>query len=294
MGNSRKLTKSLAIETLVQDSERQNDGSLQVVYRIPESVTKDNKSIVCCTTCFSSFTGFSSATRVKLQNTVEEQNSFAVLSSTSTPDGSAGPLTTRCSESGDSRLMHCRVWMNGRFELLCNILPTSNDTAKDFHLPTCISKQSLYEEYKYAVQKMKTNHFHGPFSLSHFFRVWRDHFSYVTVPEHQSFSVCESCAQLHDRILIALKSHNEEALVQLCRLRTSHLKLVSQERGGYAWRQQFCIENPDKGVSWAIDGFDQAKSNIPHFAGGAFPKGELYFFKCSLFIKSQDDVVASS
>jgi hypothetical protein len=153
-----------------------------------------------------------------------------------------------------------------------------------------MSKLSVFEDYKSKFQILYD--FHGttdyqPFSYSAFFKLWKSEFPYVTVPKHQAFSMCEICAQLHDRILLATKQHDRKALLDLKKLRRIHIELIADERLEYREHQRLAIEEPDRFVSMVLDGMDQAKLRGPHFAGGSMPKGMFrsVSFYCSYLNK---------
>ena len=111
-----------------------------------------------------------------------------------------------------------------------------------------------------------------PFSKTRFHELWEEHFAYVTVPEHTAFSVCDICANLHDRILSSTKSKDKSMLVELRSLRRMHLKFISGERLTYREHQRLARESPEEYISIVLDGMDQAKLRGPHFAGRGIPK----------------------
>ena len=154
-----------------------------------------------------------------------------------------------------------------------------------------MSKVSLWVEYKvycdllFVKEPVPANKW---LSRSTFYRIWSENYSYVTVPKHAAFSVCITCAQLHDRILSASKSeYRRDLLEKLQILRRKHLDFVGQSRLQYRVDQDLAREKPEENVSICIDGMDQAKLRSPHFAGGGIPKGTWYIIYLSnvLFLK---------
>ena len=111
-----------------------------------------------------------------------------------------------------------------------------------------------------------------PYSKSVFEALWLEHFPYVTVPVAMAFSVCDACANLHDKILSATKSKDKLMLLELKKIRREHLKFISEERMMYREHQRLAREEPDKYVCICIDGMDQSKLRSPHFAGRGIPK----------------------
>jgi hypothetical protein len=167
------------------------------------------------------------------------------------------------------------LWMKDYFHTLCDILPTTDYTIKNYHLPKCVSKNSIFLEYYDHFKKLEEQYGpeHKPFMRSSFCKLWLSEFPYVTIPQHTAFSVCEHCAALHDRLITATKTHDRPTLLKLKELRRLHLDFVSNERLEYREHQRLAREHPDQYLSLVIDGMDQAKLRGPHFAGGGIPKG---------------------
>ena len=115
--------------------------------------------------------------------------------------------------------------------------------------------------------------FRSPYSRSTFLNLWKAEFPYVTVPLVTAFSVCYTCAMIHDEVLTATKSKDKSKLNALQKLRRTHLCFIANERLAYREHQQLARDDPENFVSLCLDGMDQAKLCSPHFAGGAMPKG---------------------
>ena len=111
-------------------------------------------------------------------------------------------------------------------------------------------------------------------ALSGFSRCGKNTTLYVTVPETMAFSVCTVCATLHDRILTVTKSKDKFMLRELKGMRQTHLGFISEERMHYRNHQDLARTYPDLYVSICIDGIDQSKCNVPHWAGNGIPKGK--------------------
>ena len=266
---SRLTKKALVIEIMKENAVRQQDGSLKLCYRLPNSVTSSGLEELCCTKAFETLHGMSSATRVKYSKYVVRGQVLM--------EAEASEMRTA---KGEARRHWALLWMKNEFEVLCDFLPTSDYTKKDHHLPKCVSKISLYLEYKvHFTEELKI---HGPefrpYSRSTFLNLWKEEFPYVTVPVVTAFSVCFTCAMLHDELLTATKSKDKSKLMALKALRRTHLCFISNERLAYREHQQLARDDPENYVSLCLDGMDQAKLCSPHFAGGAMPKG-TYFRK---------------
>ena len=271
---SSKSKKAFIVETLREDAKRENNGQLGIQYYLPTLCTSSNVFVPCCAEAFTLLYGVSSKTRIFCARTVE-----------------AGECLTEKEESemktaiGEARRQQTLLWMKEVFELLCDILPTSDYQKKDYHLPKCVSKASIYEECR-AVFKVKEAEYgeeYKPYSRPMFSKLWSLNFSYVTVPEHMAFSVCQICADLHSRILAATKACDRIAMIELQRLRRIHLSFISNERMAYRVNQNLARDEPDKYESLCIDGMDQAKLRGPHFAGGGLPKS-AYNLKSKYFL----------
>ena len=256
------------MHTLREDCVRVSDGNLNVCCMFPASVTVSRNAVQCCAESFCKLYGISSKTRVKLKNFVVE--GIAV------EENEVSEMKTA---KGEARRHNCLLWMQNEFCSLCDILPTADYSAKDYHLPKCVSKISLYAEY--CVQMSEEAKEHGPefkpYSRATFLKLWKQNYPYVTIPVHTAFSVCMTCAMLHDELLTATKSKDKTSLVSLKGLRRTHLNFVSLERLDYRSHQKLARERPDEYCSICIDSMDQAKLRSPHYAGGGLPKSAFEF-----------------
>lgn len=266
---SRLSKKANVIEILKEDALRLADGSMKICYNLPCEVTTTGGYIRCCSVAFETLYGMSPKTRVKYASYVKVSNAIM-------DDEFSEMKTAR----GEARRHWTLLWMKREFEVLCDFLPTSDYTSKDHHLPKCVSKNSLYEEYRvqYLDEEKERGPEFKPYSRSTFTKLWKLEFPYVTIPTHTAFSVCMTCAMLHDELLTATKSKDKSKLVILKALRRTHLGFISKERLSYRQHQELSRDEPDKYLSLCIDGMDQAKLCSPHFAGGALPKGWYHTF----------------
>ena len=168
--------------------------------------------------------------------------------------------------------------MKNTFHLLCDILPTSDYSSKNYHLPKCMNKQALHKEYweefkakQDLLGESELSEF-KPYSRSTFCKLWLSEFSYVQIPQHMAFSVCCHCASLHDRLITATKQRDRKLQKEIGDLRKLHLRFIAGERLTYRDHQRLARDYPDLHVCLTVDGMDQAKLRGPHFAGGAIPK----------------------
>ena len=260
----RRQKRALVVRVLTEDASRCSNGLLKLNYNLPREATTSKLSETSCAAAFGLVYGMSSSTRVTCGKIV--LNRGAVM------DEEISELKTAV---GEGRRHNTLLWFRDEFSLLCDFLPTSDYTNKDHHLPKCVSKTSLYNEY--FVQFIEAFEVYGnehkPYSYSMWLNLWKLEFPYVTIPTCFAFSVCETCAILHDRILFATKSVDKSALKELKEIRRTHLCFISKERLHYRHNQKLAREQPEKYISLCIDGMDQAKLRSPHFAGGGIPKG---------------------
>ena len=164
--------------------------------------------------------------------------------------------------------------MKTTFHILCDILPTSDYSKKNYHLPKCLTKNAMHNEY-WTEFKDKQEEFgddYKPYHRTTFAKLWLSDFSYVQIPDHMAFSVCSHCAVLHDRLISATKQRDRATQAKIQTLRKLHLRFVAGERLTYREHQMLARDHPDLYECLCVDGMDQAKLRSPHFAGGSIPK----------------------
>ncbi|CAC5388899.1 unnamed protein product [Mytilus coruscus] len=126
------------------------------------------------------------------------------------------------------------------------------------HLPPCLTKASLYEMYKDDMEE----HAEQTISLSHFYWMWRNCVSYVSIPANSRLSKCNICTQIKTKMV---ETKDQNARMELKRTREQHLLKQSLERRKYYKHAHKARQHPDKYMSMIIDGMDQSKTEIPHF-----------------------------
>lgn len=252
------------IDVLKSDALKLDDTNFRCRTFLPSGVTTTDALIPCCTIAFCKLYGISSKTKSAYWNKVIAGAEIEQLEQSELKLG-----------RGEGRRQQTLMWMKETFHLLCDILPTSDYSAKNYHLPKCMSKTTIHKEYYTEFQaKMELyGDDYKPYSRSTFAKLWLDEYSYVQIPEHNAFSVCVHCSALHDRLISATKSRNKALLKEIQLLRRHHLRFISDERLTYRDHQRLARDFPDLYVCLTVDGMDQAKLRSPHFAGGAIPKG---------------------
>lgn len=270
--NQKRTTKKAnLVKTLTEDALRLQNDSLQCRTFLPAKVTKDGEgAFKCCSVSFCKLYGCSTKTKVKYWELIKHGTEIEMEEAQELKSG-----------KNEGRRQQTLLWMKNTFHLLCDILPTSDYSAKNYHLPKCMTKQALHHEYWTEHKALQETSGAGdksefkPYSRSTFAKLWLSNFDYVQIPEHMAFSVCEHCSTLHDRLLTATKQRDRVLMKQIGDLRKMHLRFVGNERLVYREHQRLARDHPDEHVCLCIDGMDQAKLRGPHFAGGGLPKSSL-------------------
>ena len=255
---SRIVKKALIVETLREDADRLADDSLKLNYRFPAACTLSGESTPCCANAFTILYGISSKSRVDYGNLVVKGEAIC-----------QSEVSEFKTAQGEARRHHALLWMKKEFQLICDILPTSDYTKKDYHLPKCISKVSVFKDYETYMRQLHDRQEipeFVPLARSTFLMLWAKEYPYVTIPEHTAFTVCDICGDLHDRILSASKKRDYKTLTMLKVARRQHLDFIAEERLGYRERQQLARDFPEEYECLTADGMDQSKMKGPHFA----------------------------
>ena len=262
------------VEYLRESAQRCDDDNhtgkvLKTNLFMPNSISSSKKWEPVCSQAFCSIFSLSSKTLVELKKIVEHGQ---VALGSKNHEALAA--------KGEARRQNLLLYLKEEFGLLCDFIPCPEMSTKDYHLPKCVSKETIYNEYVIEFTKRHEDYDfcgsneHLPYSSQRFFALWQEHYPYVTVPETMAFSVCTVCATLHDRILTATKSKDKFMLRELKGMRRTHLGFISEERMHYRNHQDLARKYPDLYVSLCIDGMDQSKCNVPHWAGNGIPKGK--------------------
>jgi hypothetical protein len=263
---SKAGKKAALVMRLREDAVRTDAGHINIRTTLPAECLREEKTQDCCTTAFCKFYGVSSKSKAKYCEIVKRGEEVVMHEE-----------SEMLSSRGEARRHHALLWMKDFFHTLCDILPTTDYTNKNYHLPKCVSKNSVFLEYHAHFTELEEKFSDpdlAPYTRTTFGNLWNKEFPYVTIPEHTAFSVCTHCAALHDRLITASKEHDRATLLTLKRLRRLHLDFISNERMLYREHQRLAREYPDQYLCLTVDGMDQAKLRGPHFAGGGIPKGE--------------------
>lgn len=262
------------MDTLRSDAEKSSNGELQQRTFFPPLVTGDGQRKSCCTVAFCKLYGISSKTKCAYWKVVVDGAEVEQLEQQE--------LNLAKNEG---RRQQTLLWMKQTFHILCDILPTSDYSKKNYHLPKCLTKNAMHNEYwtEFKVKQEEFGEDYKPYHRTTFAKLWLTEFSYVQIPEHMAFSVCEHCAELHDRLISATKQRDRVLQAKIQTLRKLHLRFIGGERLTYREHQTMARDHPDEYECLCIDGMDQAKLRSPHFAGGGIPKraycGNLFAYE---------------
>jgi hypothetical protein len=263
VSKSRAYRKAEFIDKLKLDRVRE---STTITYRhlFPNEILKASVSDdTCCVNALCKLYGISTKTLTAYKKVIDKGDAIEFEE-----------MSEMRESRGEARKQNTLLWMKAYFHLMCDIIPTEEYTSKNYHLPKCISKISVFQEYKDDfAKKFEDDPQFKPYARSTFSTLWLENFPYVKIPESNGFSVCAHCAEIHDRILFASKSKDKVMLAKLQKIRQSHLDFVRKERLRYREHNMLAIDFPDSYESIVVDGMDQVKAMSPHFAGGALPKG---------------------
>ena len=210
---------------------RNVDGSLRLVTHFPPQVTSDKVAQTCCSTAFCKLYGMSTKTKSAYWK--------IVLDGCELEKQEEDDLRT---SKNEGRRQQTLLWMKNTFHLLCDILPTTDYSSKNYHLPKCMNKKTIHKEYWVEMKELHARDAGDefkPYSRSTFSKLWLKEFSYVQIPDHFAFSVCAHCANLHDRLITATKSRDKVLLREVQKLRKLHLKFIRGERLTYREHQFF-------------------------------------------------------
>ncbi|CAG2253456.1 unnamed protein product [Mytilus edulis] len=130
--------------------------------------------------------------------------------------------------------------------------------SSDVHLPSCVTKASVYEDYQLQCQTNSKPYI----KISRFYEMWISEFQHVKLRKFQTFTQCIECTNFKTALL---KKPSKEEKKKIIEMRTAHLDLQRLCRQKYYKHNNKAQEDPDQYLSLIIDGMDQAKTNLPRF-----------------------------
>ncbi|XP_052275699.1 uncharacterized protein LOC127875011 [Dreissena polymorpha] len=144
------------------------------------------------------------------------------------------------------------AWLEDYFRFHGERMPHRNEIV----MPYGTVKSYIYEQYKMDVE--------NPVSKSQFYKKWIDSFQFVKTKKTNSFSKCTTCVTL-ERLMSKTTSFEMRAFYK--KKKEEHNIRQMLERKYYYNKKDQAQRNPSQHMSIIIDGMDQAKTNLPHFAG---------------------------
>jgi len=131
------------------------------------------------------------------------------------------------------------------------------------------NKQSVYEMY--TLEKAKNT----PVHCSYFFKIWRtsQKVKHIRLRKHLRFAKCDICVDLRERKSCTM---DKKKLAEIRNEEYLHYHFVKSERGGYYYRQQKAINNPQKYLSMIIDGADWYNYAVPYFATKTHTSSKIF------------------
>ncbi|XP_052213079.1 uncharacterized protein LOC127831989 [Dreissena polymorpha] len=125
-------------------------------------------------------------------------------------------------------------------------------------LPYGTVQREIYEQYKKYVE--------NPVCNSQFYKKWKENFKFVKAKKTNtwSFTRCTTCVTLERQLT---KTTCTEMRAFYRQKKEEHNLRQMFERKTYYSKRELAQQSPRQHMSIIIDGMDQAKTNLPHFAG---------------------------
>ncbi|KAL3700346.1 hypothetical protein R1sor_018368 [Riccia sorocarpa] len=124
-----------------------------------------------------------------------------------------------------------------------------------YHLPNNFTKKEVYDHYTMDMLQV-----HQCLRYSSFKRYWLKYYPLVTIPTTNTFSVCDFCELYKSkRTKVIIRIEKVEAL-QLHRKQHVEVRVATGRR---RWK---ALDTPKDCAYIHIDGMDQNKTALPHFA----------------------------
>ena len=151
---------------------------------------------------------------------------------------------------------HAVIWMQNYFRMHCEVMPTTGR----LHLPDNYTRDELYQIYKDEMDSQVERYV----SYSQFTRLWKMKFDNVLIPRKVRMGVCAICANLKSMI----KGAKSDDVKKDCYRRslTEHRDSQAKERMKAMHHRNKSLKFPGRYMCLMIDGMDQKKTCLPHFA----------------------------
>ncbi|KAL5019434.1 hypothetical protein ScPMuIL_003483 [Solemya velum] len=136
-------------------------------------------------------------------------------------------------------------------------------TGRVYRMPISMTRMDLFNLYQ-------TVHSGDHLESSAFYNILKNQFENVIFSKAQRFTKCKDCCNF--RTLIENEKDSEQKSKHM-EIRNIHLKEQQMEREAYYVRRSQAEMRPNEVLSIILDGMDQAKTNLPHYAYGNNPVG---------------------
>lgn len=123
-----------------------------------------------------------------------------------------------------------------------------------------LSRKALYDIYIEEMKDKKLRYV----AYSYFLATWREERRNYVLRKYLILAKCDTCEQIRTEWTKA--DRDRKMLDTLTKQHREHIEHVKKERILYQTKRQYAAMNPDKAISIIIDGADQAKFALPHFA----------------------------
>ncbi|XP_052820902.1 uncharacterized protein LOC128246640 [Mya arenaria] len=155
-------------------------------------------------------------------------------------------------KSKDARTLNDINWLENCASFYGDRMPNSNDIL----LPYKTVKESIYTKY--------TREEDHPVSRAQFFKTWKSYFPPLKIKQSNSFSKCSTCVSLERQ---REKAGSAVERAKFSSLKDEHHERQQMERRYYYQKRDASRTQQETYLSLIIDGMDQAKTSLPHFAG---------------------------
>ena len=151
---------------------------------------------------------------------------------------------------------HAVNWLQNYFTLHCEVMPTTGR----LHLSDNYTRDELFKMYRDEMESRSERYVR----YSQFTRLWKIKFDNVLIPRKVRMGVCALCANLKSMIKgakndIAQKECYKKSL-------TDHRDSQAKERKKAMHHRDKALKSPGRYMCLMIDGMDQKKTCLPHFA----------------------------
>ncbi|XP_066302145.1 uncharacterized protein [Branchiostoma lanceolatum] len=154
------------------------------------------------------------------------------------------------------RYLTAKVWLETMAAKIGDKMPDSTTV----HLPHCLTMEDVFNLYKEDHEARVP----APLGRSQFFKMWRKELPDIKIPKpSDNFAKCTTCQQLKANIQKARSKNRAE---ELKLARKEHLLKQKNERAKYYKHIRKAQDQPQKYISIILDGMDQKKTAIPHYA----------------------------